>query len=67
MENLLNLTSRFQGYKNLKLMMDFIKYGIICTSNQTLMNSPEAKNIDRSIRFFIRTVLGRYESYRNEV
>ncbi|ETO09402.1 hypothetical protein RFI_27977 [Reticulomyxa filosa] len=68
MERLLNLTLKFghEGKPEIDTQFHRVWHAVL-TSNTTLMSHPEPKNIDTAIRFLIRTVIGRYEGYRQDL
>ncbi|ETO17050.1 hypothetical protein RFI_20284 [Reticulomyxa filosa] len=68
MERLLNLTLKFghEGKPEIDTQFHRVWHAIL-TSNTTLMSHPEPKNIDDAVRFLIRTVIGRYEGYRQDL
>ncbi|ETO12177.1 hypothetical protein RFI_25193 [Reticulomyxa filosa] len=68
MERLLNLTLRFGHERRPEIDTQFHRiWHAVLTNNTTLMSHPEPKNIDDAVRFLIRTVIGRYEGYQQDM
>eukprot|EP00485_Elphidium_margaritaceum_P002536 CAMPEP_0202694492 /NCGR_PEP_ID=MMETSP1385-20130828/8341_1 /ASSEMBLY_ACC=CAM_ASM_000861 /TAXON_ID=933848 /ORGANISM="Elphidium margaritaceum" /LENGTH=3200 /DNA_ID=CAMNT_0049350349 /DNA_START=31 /DNA_END=9633 /DNA_ORIENTATION=+ len=68
LDKILSLTLRFQHFKKPEIDNAFFRiWHVLVTANDTMLSSPEAENIDYTIRFLVMTVCGRYQGYSEDM
>merc|ERR1712130_316445 len=68
LDKILSLTLRFKHFNKPEIDNAFYRiWHVLVTSNDTIMSSPEAANIDYTIRFLVMTVCGRYQGYSDDM